>query len=417
MRKLIAPLAPAFALLSACMGWIFVYPLTLLIPRDPGLALFFGRDGGKFVDNCKHLFTAFQREPVAGVRAVYLVRDHELQATLKKFGAESELVSSLAGWWLRLRAGTFIVDSIDWSKGMGFCASRGSRVVQLWHGVPLKQVQIPLLQSRIQRLPGIIGYLLKMQRAIIGRFARSAWMLSTSPWITDHAFGPSFQFDRISHAGYPRNDALFFPQGLLSDLGTDEQAAREILQFRTDRPSGSVGVYAPTFRDALNDPFASGHIDLQALSDIACRNDVLLLVKLHPWMHGRVAGDPRPGIVFVAAESDLYPLLREVDFLVTDYSSIFFDFLLLDRPVIFFPYDLDHYLRSERPMYFDYSEMTPGPKAFNMNSLAHSMANIGADDIIWRDERKRVRDLVFLHQDGAAAQRLLTELFPTSRQS
>ena len=57
------------------------------------------------------------------------------------------------------------------------------------------------------------------------------------------------------------------------------------------------------------------------------------------------------------------------DLLITDYSSIFFDFLLLDRPIVFFPYDLEQYLSQDRAMYFDYEIMTPGPKCRTYDEL------------------------------------------------
>jgi CDP-glycerol glycerophosphotransferase len=114
----------------------------------------------------------------------------------------------------------------------------------------------------------------------------------------------------------------------------------------------------------------------------------------------------------VESSSDAYPLLKDVDLLVTDYSSIFFDFLLLDRPVVFFSYDLRSYLSDDRQMYFDYDSMTPGPKVQTTSALlgAVSEAISGKDE--WKQERERVRNLVFAHTDGNSASRLLHELFP-----
>ena len=68
-------------------------------------------------------------------------------------------------------------------------------------------------------------------------------------------------------------------------------------------------------------------------------------------------------------ESDMYPLFAKVDLLVTDYSSIFFDFLLTNKPVLFFPYDKVTYLTKDRSMYDDYDLVTPGYKAYNFEEL------------------------------------------------
>jgi CDP-glycerol glycerophosphotransferase len=65
----------------------------------------------------------------------------------------------------------------------------------------------------------------------------------------------------------------------------------------------------------------------------------------------------------------MYPIFSKVDLLITDYSSIFFDFLLTDKPVLFYPYDQDDYLTKDRSMYDEYNTVTPGHKAYNFESL------------------------------------------------
>jgi CDP-glycerol glycerophosphotransferase len=65
----------------------------------------------------------------------------------------------------------------------------------------------------------------------------------------------------------------------------------------------------------------------------------------------------------------MYPLFTKVDLLITDYSSIFFDFLLTDKPVLFYPYDKDEYLTMDRSMYDDYDTVTPGHKAYNYSDF------------------------------------------------
>lgn len=407
-----APWLPATLLfLQACLGWLLLWPATRLTPRDRNLVVLFGRDGGKFSDNCKHFFAALHAAPPAGKRVIYLCIDRALRERIRALGAQAELAGSARGLWLLLRAGTIIVDSIDWALRGRIAATRGARIVQLWHGIPLKQVQIPLFETRLRYLPRFAGWLLRFQRAVIGRFAPTDWMLSTSRFITDRAFASSFRYKHVSHAGYPRNDALFGSVGALTELGTDARAIAAIGDFRAGRPAGRVVLYAPTFRDGFGDPFCGDQLNADAFAAISQRLGILLLVKLHPWMHGRADVADRPGLFFVSPESDIYPVLRDIDILVTDYSSIFFDFLLLDRPVAFFPYDLEHYLASERPMYFDYEAMTPGLKARTLTELETILARIltQGDDRV--EDRRRVRELVFDHRDGAAGARLAAELF------
>ena len=88
---------------------------------------------------------------------------------------------------------------------------------------------------------------------------------------------------------------------------------------------------------------------------------------------GRVAAD-LPNVIHYDPTADVYPALADVDLLVTDYSSIYFDFLLLDRPIVFFANDLDLYLRRERHLLFEYRDMTPGPIARTSSSCPRQRA-------------------------------------------
>lgn len=395
--------------LTSATGWLLVAPLTFIVPRRHDLAVVLGRDGGKFLDNCKHLFVRMQQRTDLGVESHFLARDAALAGALRELGASSVPLGSLRAAWLWLRAGTIVVDSVDWMLGWRFAGSRGASVVQMWHGIPLKRVQLASFRERHQKRPAVLRWGLRLQVAVTGRFARTAWFVSTSEYVTRHAFHDSFKYQRVSHAGYPRNDALFDNATKLRQINVDARVREEVVWHR--KAGASVGVYAPTFRQAFNDPFADGTIRLDELSRAAVTMKLLLLVKLHPWMQGRLRSTDMPGLVFVAPESDLYPLLPLADFLITDYSSIYFDFLLLDRPVLFFAYDLDRYLAEERSMYFEYDEMTPGQKVATTSELVDAIRRLvgGADD--WRNERARVRALVFQNEDGHAADRLLDELF------
>jgi CDP-glycerol glycerophosphotransferase len=391
---------------SALLGWALAWPLTLLVRRDADLVVFWGRDGGKFLDNCKYLYIA-TRTHKPWLRAAFLGTIPS--ASDIQDGVEAG-VRGLRAKWLWLRAGTIIVDSVDWQRGMRVGGSQGARIVQLWHGVPLKQVQLGRIKARRAGRWTLEAAAFQLYLYVVGRLAEVDWLLSTSKAITERAFSSSFRYENVSHAGYPRNDVLLREPSPMEMAGIDLAAKRAIAEHR--RRGGHVMLYAPTFREGFPDPFAPGGVDLARLAQAACTADLLLLVKLHPWMRGKSFEAAPPGIRFVTADSDIYPLLRDVDLLVTDYSSVFFDFLLLDRPVLFFPYDLDAYVGGDRPLYFDYGDMTPGPKYSDVSTLAEALPRAIQEGDAWRGERARVRSLVFDHHDAHSAERLLDELFP-----
>lgn len=410
-RSLRSKANAARSILATLAGWVLLGPLTFVIPRRKDLVLVFGRDGGRFSDNAKHLYARATQRSDLGKRFVFAARSPSLSGDIRSLGGEATVTSSLGFWLYWLRAGTIVFDSTDWLHGFRLAGSRGARLVQLWHGIPLKVVQLARVRDGSRLRAGIVHVMYSWYAAVTGRYLASDWLLSTSVFVTNSAFSNSFRYRRICHAGYPRNDALLNDPDPLTLLGIDNRARSVIRAFRQSSPDGSVVLYAPTFRESLADPFFNGAVDFHGFAELAASRNQLLLVKLHPWMQGHLKSEVPRGVVLVEPESDVYPLLREVDVLVTDYSSIFFDFLLLDRPVVFLAYDLDRYLREERSMYFDYSAMTPGPKARSMIELESAMDEAMSKPDPWAEERTRVRRLVFDESKGRAADRLLDEVF------
>ncbi len=397
-----------FALLSRLVA----QPLGWLLPRNPKLWAVLGREHGRYLDNAKYFHAWLHGNLPAGHRLVFI---GERRDELAKISAAGGLTAHFPGfracWWL-LRAGTIICDSADANDHGRVGLLAGARRVQIWHGAPLKEIELPLHHRRLAAMPAWQRPLLRFQKWVLGRYASWDVLVSTSRYFTEHAFRACLPALRIVEVGYPRNDALFMAAGYPSALlqvNVDLTAAAQLTKHRTG--GGRVVLYAPTFRADSRSPFESGHIDLSRLSKFAVEHGVLFALKLHPVLSGRFQLDAWPGIVEVEAASDVYPLLSQVDVLVTDYSSIFFDFLLLQRPLIFYPYDLDRYVADERRLLFPYEAMTPGPKARDFADLLSVLTELLAgntDD--WVRERERVRDLVFDRPDGQSAQRLLRVL-------
>ena len=103
-------------------------------------------------------------------------------------------------------------------------------------------------------------------------------------------------------------------------------------------------------------------------------------------------------------------ITKLADILVTDYSSIFVDFLLLNRPEIFFPYDYEKYVTKDRELYFDYNEFTPGPKARVFSEFLGVLGKTlqGEDD--FAQKRITQRDRCFSKIDSNASRRTIDEI-------
>ena len=148
----------------------------------------------------------------------------------------------------------------------------------------------------------------------------------------------------------------------------------------------------------------------------AKRQNAHVLVSLHNKYRAQQT-EPRQGehLSFLR-ESDIYPLFPLVDVLVTDYSSSFADLLLLDRPLVFYPYDLERYQANEG-LAAEYDAITPGPKARTFPELLACLEEtLRTQGAAWAEERRRVRDLYHAFQDGKSSQRIwdiLKNAFPT----
>ena len=401
----------------ALVGWIVVVPLRLVIPRNSKCLVVLGRDG--FSDNSKHLFVEATRwaryDP--GFRAVFLTRSETVVTELRAAGGESVLHPSWRSMILLLRCGVVASDVSAWFDYAAFPLTSGAKRVQMWHGAPLKHIELAQLERRVASMPQWAAALLKIHKGVIGRYPKYDGVVATSEQMVGSAFAQSFRSREFLAVGYPRNDVLFLEGGQIG--GSDDLRAVNVDWSRLRRVEQArqrglmVCLYVPTFRKDMGNPFA-GVLDLERLSQFAVQKEILFVVKLHPFLSGVEAVDDYPNLMEYSASADVYPLMRWVDVLVTDYSSIAFDFLLVDRPVIYFAFDLEKYVASDRAMYFDFDRMSPGMKAVDQEGLQKNLGAIraGGGDDGFGPERERVRRIVHDWRDGKSGARLLGHYFP-----
>lgn len=356
------PLTLVGALIGAALR-LGLFVLSFLTPRDEALWVFGSNGGEAFSDNSKYLYryTAAEREHI---RPVWLSRSEAVVEELREEGYEAYRTESLRGMWINLRAGTAFVshgmpDVNRWCSG-------GARTVVLWHGIALKRIGWDGYK-RQQLGEKIKGHLKEKL------FDRYDWLVVPSEAMIE-PFSSAFHVspDRILPLGYPRNDALTgtLPAGL-------EPPADDYEEFRELHEEGTTILYAPTKHSETGRRVAD-HLRLAELDDWLAERDAHLLLKPHPAEPIDLGGG-FSRIVEVPQGLDVYPLLEHADVLLTDYSSLYFDYLLLDRPVAFYPFDLEEY-RSSRGFYLEYGDVTPGPIATEFDGLLDALDGVLAAD-------------------------------------
>jgi CDP-glycerol glycerophosphotransferase len=237
----------------------------------------------------------------------------------------------------------------------------GTTYLQTWHGTPLKRIHNDVLWAPEGRLA-------RLDRDI----ARWDVLLSPNPATTPR-IARAFGFTgRIAETGYPRNDALLAP-------GADEVRERTRAALGL-RPGDTAVLYAPTWRDQEvfggSGPLALP-LDVAALR-ASLPEDVVILVRAHNMVTGRLATEPLPGVLDVSYHADIRDLYLAADVLLTDYSSVMFDFAVTGKPIVYSAPDLEAFAGTVRGFYFDLVPVAPGPLTTSLEELTEALTDLPA---------------------------------------
>ncbi|MEU0101184.1 CDP-glycerol glycerophosphotransferase family protein [Streptomyces sp. NPDC006267] len=273
--------------------------------------------------------------------------------------------------------------------------------LQTWHGSAYKRMGFDERRVRLQNAPQRE----RLQQAV-DRFDH--FLVRSEHDVNTLARAYRLPEERLLRTGYPRNDALV------------AERTRAELEGRLPRPplAGALGLddhrktvlYAPTFRGGPGKQRRSRL--LLDVSEFAKRfgDTHTLLVRSHYLESARLPLCPPGTVVDVSRHHDVSELLTLTDVLVTDYSSIMFDFALLDRPVVLFAPDLDAYA-AERGSYFDLRETAPGPVAETQEELFAALAELKKSDTRYADRRRAFAERFGAYDRGDAARRTIAAVF------
>lgn len=286
-------------------------------------------------------------------------------------------------WW-RARGAARLLVVNDWLRRR-FVRRRGQVVLQTWHGTPLKRLAL--------HRPGFDP---RRMAAVIRESRRWNVLLAQNPYAAT-ILGKAYAFltRPIWVEGYPRNDVL---------TSGDGSATREALGIR---PEERVLLYAPTWRDDRDQI-----VDFVDPARLAAATDSVVLVRGHSrtLLPGRDAEGPR--VVDVTGFPDTSLLLLVADALVTDYSSVMFDFSVTGKPMYFLVPDMEHYRGQLRGFYFDLAAHAPGPVVRSEDELVHAIseADPSAHAGTYASKYAAWRDKFNARDDGRAAERVVTRI-------
>ncbi len=390
------------------------HAVSALFPRDRRTWVFFCWDGKRFSDNAKWLFLHCAGRKDAGIKAVLLTRSPGVRRAVRGAGFRAFRPGALKGIWYRLRAGVYVLDNAVGEHL--FWGTAGAVRVNLWHGIPLKKIGRDIDTPGHDHARGFRGTLPERVRFRLEHpwdVVRYDLMVATSESVARRFSGAfAVPLDRIPVTGFPRNDVLL-RESVRPGLW-DAEVCRLVEEAL--RHGRRLVVYLPTFRDRAG--VGEGvPIDARVLADWLEAKGALWISKPHTWDARPWVGteEGRGPVRLLSPRADVYPLLRHAHVLVTDYSSVYFDFLLLERPVVFYAYDIQEYLGRDRGLYEDnYEEAVPGPVARTFEDLLGAL-----DEALERPrehlERWGPKRAALLHachrfRDDRASERVMREI-------
>ncbi|VUX06358.1 CDP-glycerol glycerophosphotransferase family protein [Blautia obeum] len=353
------------------------------IRPDSHIWLFSSTDNSHYNYNSRYLFE-YVKENLPEITPLFVINDPELRNSLSsKYGKQHFIeTESIQGIRQALSAGVWFTSAGLPAYGTGLHKKR--LIINLWHGVPLKK--IALLDPNLKKAARI--YFKKI-------FSENYTCILTTSHELIPLMARSFAVseDKIKVWGQPRNDGLF-----------QKNDCREILgQLFPDLPEYTKTVlYAPTFRDyGQVQLFPFKDFDQEQLEAFLEEKNMLLFIRTHVAEQGSTAPYLGKRIRFLGNEQaeDVTGILNIFDCLITDYSSIYIDYLLTDKPMVFLPYDRQQYLDG-RGMNFDYDDVTPGPKPETFNDFLDALS---PKEDFWKSERTRVNRLFNEIQHPCAA--------------
>lgn len=337
--------------------------------------VFSSTNNEEFNYNSKYLFI-YVLENEEDITPYYVINDDNERERLKRKYGESFFIETktLEGIKTVLSAGVWFTSAGLPLYGTRFNNNR--QIINLWHGVPLKK--IALLENNCSKLKKIYF------KTIFSK--NYSYILTTSKNLIN-IMKDSFGVDerKVKVWGQPRNDVIF------KNVNKD---VLESLSLYNDKYNKLI-LYAPTYRDNEETGlFPFEDFNKNKLEEFLEVNNILIYIHTHMNENSNISKylGKRIRVLEDDKIDDIMGILNVFNILITDYSSIYIDFLLLKRPIIFLPYDKEKYL-SKRGFNFDYDKVTPGHKPETMNEFTGILEEIFEGRDLYKEDRELVNDI------------------------
>ncbi|MCY7866529.1 CDP-glycerol glycerophosphotransferase family protein [Bacillus spizizenii] len=366
---------------------------------DDNIILYESRDGKSITDSPFAIFDyLLNKEEFKHYKHVWSVEDFSaLDPVISKYKAFANVkfVQRNSPKYLRyLASAKYLINN---STFQSFFIPKEEQIyINTWHGTPLKSMGFDI--------PGNPSH----SQNVLRNFLSADYLLSPNEHTTK-MFVDSYKLDgiysgEIIEEGYPRIDLTF---------NTDRELFKDTL-----RDSGlkltnkKIILYAPTWKGTnvakvKNDVFQI-IADMKKLEN-SIGDNYNLLIKVHPYLYNVASKFDELKGLLVPDYVDTNQLLSITDILITDYSSIFFDYLVLDKPILFYMWDADDY-NEQRGQYFRNDEL-PGPILYNIREVEETINNIDKVNYEFKHKYIEFKKKFTSNEDGKVTERVVEYIF------
>lgn len=365
LRKILrrrTPIQLVYELFQLIWGYP-LYLLSFICPRNRKKWVFGHKNG--FVDNAKYIYLYAQQKKE--IKAYWITKDKKLIKWMKSRNLPVYYRYSLKGIYHSMTSYLYIYTTS--SDAVNFFTSGNSTLINLWHGVGIKNfitaksgIGSKNLLCRI-----CMPYVLKKPDYLLvpppsQREYFKQWFSISDKQLLDDIY-PRCAFIRQSPSDILEHIKQYEPQSMLELL-------KEWKQY--DR----IYLYMPTWRANLDSTYLEvAFPDMEDLDEVLKKANALLVIKQHPTVRVDKICNQYHNVYFIDNKCDIYPILPFTDVLITDYSSIYSDYILLEgKGVILYPFDLEEYQKTDLSL-INYKENNPGTYVYTFYELLKLIEN------------------------------------------
>ena len=357
--------------------------ISAIIPKKKKLWVFGCWFGRLYSDNSKYLFE-YINNTHPDIECVWLTRNDLVKQDVEKKGYKCYKRFSLKGLWCALRAEAAFTTSDEIPDLSPFINRNHTKVIQLFHGIAGKGTNIFLSEKDA----------IQTKR----RFNKYYWISTSKKYSEVFSEAYDIESNRFFVTGYPRNDTF-----------VTKPSYKEFTDLKERFPNAKLIIYMPTHRGYGKRPIDV--TEFHAINEKLKKHNIVMVYKPHYMELKNVLNnnpDEYSNIVVAYNQEkwgDPYEYIYGFDLLISDYSSIVYDFLCADKPIVLYTYDLEYMRNNDFGIMDYYESVPPGPFCESWDETLDQVIKLLEDDT-WHDKRGICREMFHPFKDGKNSERV-----------